>query len=105
MKTKEVNKGDTIYYVGKSGNAFIVAGIDVHKNIFVPNKTGMFIKGEKFPLIKHEKFSIVSFEIIGKETKNYSVNIVLTRMISGGQTFIVSQDNLYKYFAVGESQF
>ena len=105
MKTKEVKKGDVIYYTGKSGGASIVAGVNIAKNIFVPNKTGMNIEGERFPILKHEKFNIVSFDIIGKETKNYSVNITLTRLISGGQTFIISRDNLYKYFSAAESQF
>jgi len=105
MKNKEVKKGDIIFYTGKSGGAFIVDGTNMTKNIFVPNKTGMYIEGERFPLLKHEKFNIVSFDIIGKETKNYSVNITLTRLISGGKTFIISQDNLYKYFSAAESQF
>ena len=105
MRSKEVKKGDIIYYTGKSGGSYIVVGTSINKNIFVPNKKGMNIEGEKFPLLNYEKFSVVSFDIIGKESKNYSVNITLTRLIEGGQTFIISYDNLYKYFSAAESQF
>ena len=105
MKEKEVKKGDVIYYTGKSGGAAIVSGASIAKNIFVPNKIGMSIKGERFPLLKYEKFNVVSFDIIGQETNKYSVNITLVRMIAGGQTFIISQDNLYRYFSCTGSQF
>jgi hypothetical protein len=105
MKNKEVKKGDMIYYKGISGGAYIIVCDRSKKSFFAPNKKGINVKGEKFPLLKYEKFSIVSFDIVGKETKDYNVNISLTRLIAGGQTFIISQDSLYNYFAVEESRF
>ena len=51
------------------------------------------------------KTSLLYFMDSFKESKNYSVNITLTRLIEGGQTFIISYDNLYKYFSAAESQF
>jgi hypothetical protein len=105
MRNKEVKKGDIICYKGMSGGACIVVCDKTNKSFFAPNKIGMNVKGEKFPLLKYEKFNIDSFDIVGKETKDYSVNISLTRLISGGKTFIISQENLYNYFAIEEIKY
>ena len=50
MYTKwvEVRNGDYVYFMGKRGQGSVVK-TDGYGNFFMPAKTGMRIKGEKYP--------------------------------------------------------
>ena len=102
MNNKEIKVGDIIYYKGYSGECSIVNYGSSNINIFVPNKIGISLEGNKFPICNGEQFRMGTFYIINKEDKDYTLNINLIR-VSNNQHLIISEFSLYKYFCVLEN--
>ena len=99
MVNKEIKVGDIIYYRGHNGECSIVSYGSSNINIFVPNKVGISLKGDRIPIYNGEQFRMRTFYIISKEDKDYTLNINLVRL-SNNQSLIISEFSLYKYFCV-----
>ena len=99
MINKEIKVGDIIHYKGNSGECSIVNYGSSNINIFVPNKIGISLKGNRVPIYNGEQFRMGTFYIISEEDKEYTLNINLVRL-SNNQSLIVSEFSLYKYFCV-----
>ena len=102
MSNKVIRVGDIIYYKGHSGECSIINYKKTNINIFVPNKVGITLKGKKSPIHNGETFKMGTFYVINNEDKEYTLNINLAR-ISNGQSFIISEYSLYRYFCVLDS--
>tara|TARA_B100000700_G_scaffold97420_1_gene109633 strand:+ start:779 stop:1111 length:333 start_codon:yes stop_codon:yes gene_type:complete len=98
MYTKwvEVRNGDYVYFMGKRGQGSVVK-TDGYGNFFMPAKTGMRIKGEKYPILKDEGFIMNSSKVQKVEKTERIVKIFLTRL-SDGMQFAISETQFQQYF-------
>ena len=103
MSNKEIKVGDIIFYKGHSGECSIVNYGSSNINIFVPNKIGISLVGNRVPIYNSGQFRMGTFYIINKEDKEYTLNINLVRL-SNNQSLIISEFSLYKYFCVLDSK-
>tara|TARA_B000000557_G_C20677509_1_gene401656 strand:- start:260 stop:592 length:333 start_codon:yes stop_codon:yes gene_type:complete len=98
MSTKwtEVRYGDYVYFKGKTGTGSVVK-TESRGRFFMPAKIGMRIKGEKFPILKNERFILTNSKVLHAEGTDRIIKCFLTRC-SDNTTMIISERQFQQYF-------